>query len=453
MKKSVVIGNAQAFWGDRTDAAAHMLAKNPAIDFITFDYLAEVSMSILAIQREKNPALGYAQDFIEVVKSVIPFWIKGSQVKLIANAGGLNPKACAEACNEVLRQFGCVKKIGIVTGDDVLDRLKADVKSPDFNHLESRQSLESIHSRIVTANAYLGAEPIIEALRKGAEIVITGRVADPSLTVAAAAYYYSWDLQDYAKIGGATIAGHVIECGTQSTGGIFTHWLELPNEAPIGFPLVEIEEDGSFTVTKCQGTGGRVSIEVVKEQLLYEIGDPANYLSPDATVSFLNLKLSDSGENRVFVCQGTGSSPPETLKVSATYRAGYKAEGFLGFVGCKAKLKAEKAAQVILNALKEKNMEPSDFYYECLGTGAIVPLIKEKDDFIEVILRVAASDPKKDVIEAFTKEIAPLVTGGPPGTSGYTSGRPQVRPMFGYWPCLIDRKLITPRVDILEVES
>ena len=289
------IGNGSGFWGDNGDGPIQLVQQTSDLDYLTLDYLAEVSLSIMAAQREKDPLAGYAKDFVSVIERLIPFWRNGSKVKVIANAGGLNPTQCAKACADVLRKHGVIKKIGVVAGDDVLDHFK-----------ESAQ--ETFKSKLVTANAYLGAQPLVEVLKQGADIVITGRVADPSLTVAPAAAHFGWNLNDYPKIASVTIAGHLIECGTQVTGGISNLWPNIPNLEMIGFPIVEIENDGTFTVTKPAGTGGVVNQWTVKEQLLYEIGDPGNYLSPDVTVSFLGLKLSQTGENRIKISGAIGKA-------------------------------------------------------------------------------------------------------------------------------------------------
>ena len=249
--KPVRIGNAQAFWGDRTDAAAEMLAREPGLDYLTLDYLAEVSMSILAMQRERDPGAGYAREFVEVVRSLVPYWTSGGRCRLIANAGGLNPQGCADGCRTVLTEAGCRPlKIGVVTGDDVSELLSAaNASSSDFQNLDTHAKLTEVRDRLVTANAYLGARPIVEALAGGADIIITGRVADPSLVVAPCIHHFGWNENELDRLAGATVAGHLIECGTQATGGISTDWLDLPDAAHIGFPIVDVSDDGSCVVT------------------------------------------------------------------------------------------------------------------------------------------------------------------------------------------------------------
>lgn len=440
-KSPIKIGNAGGFWGDSPHAAARLLKQQPDLDFLTMDYLAEVSLSIMAIQ-QKDADSGYAKDFIKIIKSLIPLWKEGAHVKIVTNAGGLNPTACAKACQEALKQEGLIKKIGIVEGDNVLGLLKQSTDAPFFRNLDTQESLKEIESQLVTANVYLGASGIVQALSLDAEIVITGRVADPSLTVAPCMYHYGWKDTDYQKIAGATIAGHLIECGTQATGGISTHWLDLADPATIGFPIVEVFEDGSCVLTKPQNTSGEVSVRTTKEQLLYEIGDPSKYLSPDATVSFLGLQLVEDGPQRVRITGAVGAAPPSTLKVSATYRKGYRCDATLAIVGPDVALKGERCGQIIRERVRQAGFDLQQFRVECVGTGALAPgVMKVETQPFECMLRISAADTRYEALECFAQEIAPLVTSGPQGVTGYISGRPKIRQVFGYWPCLINREL------------
>jgi Acyclic terpene utilisation family protein AtuA len=451
MVKPVKIGNAQGFWGDQPGAAARLLSQQPDLDYLTLDYLAEVSLSIMAAQREKDPERGYAADFVEVVRSLIPHWEKGSQVKVVANAGGLNPHGCAQACLRFLRESSRSIKVAVVSGDDVLSILQADPTNSLYRHLETGQSLEEVRESLVTANAYLGAKQIADALRQGADLVITGRVADPSLTVGPCLAHFNWDENQYDHLAGATIAGHLIECGTQVTGGISTHWLNMEDPAHLGFPIVEVAEDGSCVVTKPLGTGGAVDVFTVKEQLLYEIGDPERYLSPDATVSFMKVQVTPTTKDHVCVQGARGSPPPSTLKVSATYRHGYRAEGLLTFFGSEVEKKARRCGEILLQRVKDAGFELQNTLIECLGTGDVVPLLnKDRHQPIECVLRVAASDSNKESLECFVREIASLVTSGPQGVTGYTSGRPHIRPIFSYWPCLIELSRVKPLLKLIE---
>lgn len=444
------IANAQAFWGDSSFAASTLMKQEPSIDYLTLDYLSEVTLSILAIQKEQDHEKGYARDFLEVIASLVPFWMKGSNVKIISNAGGLNPLQCALDCQKILRESNCQKKIAVVLGDDVFESLKADDANPLYNHLETHHSLKSVLNRLVTANAYLGAQPIVEAIQKNADIIITGRCADPSLTVAPCIAHFNWRKDAYDKIAAATVAGHLIECGTQVTGGISTHWLEVPDKVNMGFPIIEMNESGTFIVTKPKGSGGQVTIESVKEQLLYELGDPSKYLSPDATVSFLSLSLEEQAKDRIVVAGAKGRAPPPTYKVSGTYQEGYRTEGTLAIFGSEARKKAKLAGEILLKRLESHGLHFKRSLIECLGTGDIVPgVFKDNDQANECLLRIAVADDNKESIEYFSKELASLVTSGPQGTTGYISGRPHIRKCFGYWPCLILRENVTPKVQLL----
>ena len=418
-------------------------------------------MSILASQRERDSTAGYARDFVEVVHSLIPFWQKGSKVRVISNAGGLNPHGCAKACAEVLRQAGIHSmKIGVVTGDDVLPVFKSGpakgARSNLFANLETGEPLTKVLGSLVTASAYLGAQPIAEALKTGADIVITGRVADPSLTVAPCVAEFGWDWNDHDRIAGATIAGHLIECGTQVTGGISTDWLAIPDPANIGFPIVEVSSDGTCVVTKPKLTGGVVSERTVKEQLLYEIGDPDSYLSPDVTVSFLSLQVREEKKNRVRVSGARGRSPTSSYKVSASYRDGFWAQGMLTVFGRDAVAKARRSGGVILQRVRQAGHELQRSSVECVGADACMPGLLDKSieaELLETVLRVTVADPRREAVERFTKEMSPLICGGPQGVTGYAAGRPRVHEVFGYWPCLIDKREVNARVDILTCEQ
>jgi len=451
------VGNAQGFWGDQPDAGWRLVEGAPDLDVLTFDYLAEVSMSILASQRQRDPSLGYARDFVDVVRSLAPRWAaqlaSGARPvpKVVANAGGLNPRGCALACLAALSEGGCRgMRVAVVHGDDVLERIR---DSPDdFEHLETGAPLKPLGDRLVTANVYLGAAPVMAALRSGADLVVTGRVADPSLTVAPCAVHHGWTLDEHDRIAGATVAGHVIECGTQVTGGISTHWLDVPDLPHVGFPIVEVEPDGSFVVTKPDGTGGSVDERTVKEQLLYEIGDPEKYLSPDVTASFLSLDVESVGRNRVRVSGATGRPPPRMLKVSATYGAGFRAAGTLAIFGRDCVDKARRCGEIVRLRLVEAVGEPAEFRVECLGAGDVVPGVTAPPvGLMEVVLRIAVADGRREVVERFARELMALVAAGPQGVTGYAEGRPRVHEVFGYWPCAIDRDAVTPVVELLEV--
>jgi hypothetical protein len=457
MSEIVRIGNAQAFWGDRSDAAAEMLDREPELDYLTLDYLAEVSMSILATQRDRDPSAGFARDFLDVIRSLAPYWAAGGRCRLITNAGGLNPLGCAEACRATLEAAGCrALNIAVVAGDDVLPILR-NIAGPSaaetlFRNLDSGAPFGEVVDRLVTANAYIGAAPIVEALAHGADIVITGRTADPSLTVAACMHHFGWGADEWNRMAGATVAGHLIECGTQVTGGISTDWLNVPHPATIGFPIVEVARDGSCVVTKPQGTGGCVSEPTVKEQLLYEIGDPGRYLSPDVTVSFLALDVTELGNDRVRVSGAAGSPPPPSLKVSATYRDGYRATGTLTVVGRDAVTKARRLGEIVLQRVADAGFPLRDTLIECLGASdavaGVLPLAVSHALW-ETVVRIGVEAQSREAVERFAKELMPLVTAGPQGVCGYADGRPHVQPVIRYWPCLIEQSRVASTVSLL----
>ena len=453
MKDVVRIGNAQAFWGDRPSAARDLLAQEPDLDYLTMDYLAEVSMSILALQRERDPQLGYPRDFVEVVRQLAEYWAAGGRCRLVANAGGLDPAACAAACRAALEQAGCRPlTIGVVSGDDVLHLLKSADGGDDFKNLDSGEPLDAVRERLVTANAYMGCAGVVRALDAGADIVITGRVADPSLVVAACVHAFGWSLDDWDRLAGATVAGHLLECGTQVTGGISTDWLDLPDPAHVGFPIADVDRTGGCVVTKSPRSGGAVTAATVKEQLIYEIGDPGRYLSPDVCVSFLGLDVAEIAADRVRVTNAKGTPPPPTLKVSATHRDGFRAAGTLTIVGAGARKKAERCGGIVLDRLREAGCTYRDTIVECLGQGGSVPvsgIFAEGDDARETVLRIAVESESRANVEAFARELMPLVTAGPQGTTGYAEGRPRVHPVFRYWPCLVDAARVELQVATL----
>lgn len=444
--KTVRIANAQGFWGDRDDAALQTLLREPELDYLTLDYLAEVSLSLLALQRQRNPAAGYAQDFVQVIRSLAPYWAAGGKCRLITNAGGLDPLACAQACAQALHEEGCPElRIGVVSGDDLTDTLRSAPERHAFQNLDTGVSAARIVDRLITANAYVGADPIVQALDQGAQIVITGRVADPSLTVAACRYHFQWQPDDWNRLAGATVAGHLIECGTQVTGGIATDWLDVPDTAHLGFPIVEVSDDGGCVVTKPRGSGGWVNRRTVTEQLLYEIGDPARYLSPDVTVSFVSLQLEDLGNDRVRVRGASGAPRPDSLKVSATYRDGYRAAGTLTIVGRNAVRKGRHCGEIVLRHVQDAGHLLRDSVVECLGSGGGTDTVlqdRTPSGALETVLRIAVEADSREAVECFTKELMPLVTAGPQGTTGYAEGRPKVHPIFRYWPCLVPREEI-----------
>ena len=445
---AIQIGNAAGFLGDNLDAP-RLLAEAGQLDYLTLEYLAELTLSILARVREKNPQAGYAGDFLDVLKSLRSVLKEQPKLKLVTNAGGMNPAACAKAAGKILSEAGLGDvTIGIVSGDDLLaDISRLQEAGCQLENLETGERLDTSKLSLVSANAYLGARPIVEALQGGARIVITGRVADASLTVGPAVHEFGWDWQDWNLLAAASVAGHIIECGAQATGGLYRHWEEL-DLGHVGYPIAELDADGKLFITKPAEQGGRVNRDTVIEQLLYEIGDPRHYLTPDVDVDFTSLEVLASGTDRVAVENATGYMAPPSYKVSAAYRNGFAASGQLLVCGRDAASKAQACGEMILARLETAGYEYEHALVECLGTGVSAPGFKPQGDVREVMLRVSVRDSRREAVERFTKEIAPLITSGPPGLAGYASGRSPVRPVFAYWPTLVPKELVSPQVKV-----
>jgi hypothetical protein len=446
--RSVRIGNGCGFWGDNPDAPL-VLAEKGGLHYLTLDYLAELTMSILALQRQRDPAAGYAADFLDVLERLAPFLRDQPDLKIITNAGGMNPAGCAARARQALDRAGLAdRRVGVVTGDDLSPRLDALLNQGwPFNNLDTGKPLGAVRPCVVSANAYLGARPLAEALQAGASIVIAGRAADASLTVGPAVHEFGWAWDDWDRLAGATVAGHLIECGAQATGGLWCNWQDAPDLANVGYPIAELSQDGSFLLGKPQGTGGAVNQEIIAEQLLYEVGDPAAYLTPDVVADFTSVQLTERGRDVVHVGSARGRPATDTYKVSIAYRDGYGASGTVVVAGPAAAAKARRCGEIVLERLRRAGAEPQHAHVEVLGAGACLPQPSEIDP-PEVVLRVAVRDARRAVVERFSKELAPLVTSGPPGVTGYTSGRPVVREVFAYWPSLVPKAAVAAEVHL-----
>jgi hypothetical protein len=420
--KRVRIGNGCGFWGDNLDAPVR-LASTGNLDYLTLEYLAELTMSILAVQKQKDPAAGYAHDFIDVLGRLGPILKDRPQLKVVTNAGGMNPKACATKAGDTLAKAGLGgTRIGVIAGDDLMPRLdELFTAGHALKHLDTGEPLASIRDRVVSANAYLGAEPIVRAFKLGARIVMTGRVADASLTVGPAVFEFGYGFgeADLDRLAAATVAGHLIECGAQATGGLWINADDSTRMADVGYPIVEMAEDGTFAITKPANTGGAVNVETISEQLLYEVGDPARYYTPDVVANFTTVHLQQAGPDAVAVTGGTGNGLTDTYKVSIAYRDGFMSAGTLVIVGPGATGKAYRSGAILLEKLKQAGFTYAATNVEALGGGDCVPnVVKATADPPEVVLRVAVRDPNRAAVERFTKEFAPLVTSGFAGTTG-----------------------------------
>ena len=440
------IGGASGFWGDSSIGAPQLVASGE-IDILVFDYLAELTMSILAAQRMKNPDAGFALDFVTVTMKQVLRDCLAKNIRVVSNAGGVNPQACAKLLAQVAAEQGLSPKIAVVTGDDVT-ALLPNLRKEDVRELQSGKPLPE---RIVSANAYLGALPIKAALDAGADVVITGRCVDSAVTIGALMHAFDWHADEHDKLAQAALAGHIIECGAQATGGLFTDWQTVPDWANIGYPIVECYADGRFTVSKPAGTGGLVTPAVVAEQILYEIGDPAAYILPDVVCDFTEVKLTQSGKNRVDVNNARGRPPTRTYKVSSTYAEGFRSVAQLTLIGFDAAAKARRTGEALLERTQAifKVQGLADYSatrIDIVGAEAAYGPHANAAGTREVIMRLAVRHKDKRALEIFAKEFAAPGTSFAPGTTGGGSGRPDVAPSIQQFAFLLDKSRLSPTV-------
>jgi hypothetical protein len=447
------IANGSAFWGDSQEAPIQLLRGGP-LDYLTLDYLAEITMSILQKQRARDPRAGFATDFPGVIKRGAPEIVKRG-VKVIANAGGINPEGCAQAAAAALKAAGHENqiKIGLVTGDDIMLRLDEFVdRGIDFRNLDTGQPLSAIRSHVQSANVYFGAFPIADALSRGAGIVITGRCNDAALALGPMIRDFAWRADDWDRLAAGTIAGHVIECGAQCTGGnCQADWQSTPDFAGIGYPIIEAEADGSFVVTKHANTGGRVSVAGVTEQLLYEIGDPGNYITPDCIADFTTIAIEQQAPNRVRLSGIKGRSATEFYKVSISYSAGYKSVGTLVYSWPDAYEKACMADRILRERFNRMGLKFDAIHSEFGGVNATHGALAAapSPDIAEVVLRIAVRAADKAVVEQFTRALVPIALNGPPSVTGLGSGRPKAEEIVAYWPALIPKNMVQAQISVV----
>jgi hypothetical protein len=450
--KKVRVAAGQGFWGDWLEAPRRQV-EGGQIDYLMLDYLAEVTMSILQKQKERDPAMGYARDFVGAMESVMTA-VAERGVKVVANAGGVNPTACATAVRAAAAKQGKSDKlrIGVVTGDDLLPRIDELIAGGhELRNMDTNEPLSTVRDRVLSANAYLGSKPIVEALAKGANVVITGRSTDTALTMAPLRHEFGWRDDQYDLLAAGIIAGHIIECGAQCSGGNCLYdWRNIPDLANVGYPIVEASADGTFIVTKHDKTGGRVSVHSVTEQCVYEMGDPRSYITPDVVADFTTIHLEDAGPDRVKVYGIKGRPATDKLKVSIAYRAGFKAVGTLVYAWPEALDKAKLADQILRERLKNLGLSFDQVLTEFVGVSSTHgPLVGDAGDPPEVQLRIGVRSEDKAMVERFTREIAPLVLNGPPTVTGFAGGRPKVEEIVAYWPALIDKTVVTPKVEVV----
>jgi hypothetical protein len=420
------------------------------------DYLAEITMSIMQKMRARDPNAGYARDFLQVVGRVLPKCLD-QNIKIVANAGGVNPQACVAGLAEVVKKLGLSGKVkvGVVAGDDIMDRLDEFIaKDIRLENMETGESLSTVRDRVASANVYFGAAPIAEALAQGAQIIVTGRCTDTGLTLGPMIHEFGWALNDWDKISAGTIAGHILECGAQATGGNHqVDWQTIPDFWNIGYPIAEASEDGSFVITKHANTGGRVSLATVTEQLMYEMGDPQNYITPDGIADFTSIKLQADGENRVRVSGITGKPATEFYKVSVSFADGFKAVGGLIYAWPDAYAKAKAIDATLRKRLDSLGLKFDEMLSQYIGVNATHEGLngEPSPDIAEVMLRIGVRSKDKNAVDRFTKEIAPLALSGPPTVTGFGGGRPKVEEVIAYWPALIPKSAVAPKVEVITV--
>jgi hypothetical protein len=442
------IGGASGFWGD-SSVGAPQLVNSGLIDVLVFDYLAETTMAILVAAQRKNPDAGYATDFVDsAMRQVLPEVVKRG-IKVISNAGGINPKACAKALAALATELGVTLRIAVVDGDDVRASLPALRSAAPQGVLVNLVSNQAVPEKLLSANAYLGAEPIARALSAGADVVITGRCVDSAVTLGPLIHHFGWTMDQYDQLAGGSLVGHILECGCQATGGLFTDWQSVPDWAHIGYPIAQVEADGSFTVSKVPGTGGLVSCATVGEQLLYEIGDPGAYLLPDVACDFRQVRMEQVGENQVRVSGARGGPPPATLKVSATAMAGWRCSSSLVIVGIDAVAKARRSGEALLERTRELIMAQGwgDFSatrIEVLGAESLYGPHAAPPTLREVMMRVAVHHERREALNLFAREFAAAGTSWSPGTTGAGGGRPAVSPLIVPCAFLIPRAAVVP---------
>jgi hypothetical protein len=455
MKEKVRIAAGQGFWGDLPEAPVRQLQGGP-IDYLMLDYLAEVTMSIMQKQKARDPNAGYARDFVPLMKEILSACVERN-IKVIANAGGVNVEGCANAVADVARDLGLSGKvrIGIVTGDDILGRIDDFIaRGIELRNMDTNEPLATVRDRIQSANAYLGAAPIVRSLDQEAQVVITGRATDTGLTLAPMVHEFGWAADDWDKLAAGTVAGHIIECGAQCSGGNCQYeWQTIPDLANIGFPIAEASADGTFVITKHQGTGGRVNIPSIKEQLVYEMGDPHAYITPDCVADFTTIQLADDGPDRVRVFGIKGQPATDSLKVSISYSSGYKAVGTLVYAWPDAYAKAKAADKILRARLERLGLRFDQILTEFIGANATHgPLAGEPPaDLAELQFRVGVRSNDRSSVERFTREIAPLILTGPPAVTGFAGGRPKVEEIVAYWPALIPKSEISANVKLIVV--
>jgi hypothetical protein len=447
MRETIRIANAGGYWGDDLTQFQRQVELGP-VDYVTLDFLAEITMSIMQKQRARDSKSGYARDFIGQVERALPLLVD-RKIKVITNAGGVNPLACRGTLMERIHQHKLSIEVAAVVGDDLMDRLgELNAQGVTLDNMEDGAAFQKVRSHISSANAYFGAWPVVEALRSGAHIVVTGRVTDTGITLAPMIHEFEWKPDDWDRLAAGIVAGHIVECGAQSTGGNFTDWHQVKHFETIGYPIVEVSPDGSFVVTKHAGTGGAVTVRTVTEQLVYEMGDPRSYITPDVVADFGSIRLEQAGRDRVRVWGVKGRPAPTSLKVSASYFEGWKASGSLIISAPEAVAKAHAFADLFWKRLSVRFAET---HTELVGHSSCWGPLAPESEPNEVLLRLSCRDKDKDKIEQFAKMVPAVILSGPPGVA-VTSGRPAAQEVVAYWPALVPRDKVKAKLVIRDGE-
>ena len=449
MSKTVRIGCHSGFWGD-TETAAVQLVRHGNVDYLVSDYLAEVTMSIMAAQKLRNPQAGYAVDFVTAVMGPLAREIAEKKIKVVTNAGGVNPQACRDAVLKACEAAGVTLKVAVVLGDDILPRAE-ELRAAGIREMDTGAELPS---KIVSMNAYLGGFPIARALAEGADVVITGRCVDSAVTLGALIHAFSWSPEDLDRLAAGTLCGHIIECGAQCNGGNFTDWRLVPDYDNMGFPIAEVSSDGSFVLSKPEDTGGLITTATVAEQMLYEIGDPRAYIVPDVVCDFTEARYEQVGKDRVRVSGARGRPPTDTYKVSTTFPDGFKFASIFMLGGREAAAKGRHSAESIVKKtrrmFKDKGMADfRDVSIEVIGAEATYGPHSRAQDSREVVVKIAAKHDQKEALSLLGREIAPMSTGGVVGMAGsFGAGRVSPSPVIRMFSCLVPKNQVPVTVDV-----
>jgi len=446
MERIVRIGCGAGFWGDTPEGPAQLVRRG-GIDYLVMDYLAEITMSILARMKAKDPKAGYATDFVSLVMRPLAAEIAAGKIRVVTNAGGVNPGACRDALVALFAELGVDLKVALVEGDDLSPQIEE--MRPGITEMFSGAPLPG---KLASVNAYLGAFPIAQALARGADVVVTGRCVDSALVLGPLIHEFGWGPQDHDQLSGGSLAGHVIECGTQCTGGVFTDWRQVPGWDDMGFPIALCAADGSFEIVKPEGTGGLITPASIAEQVVYEVGDPGAYILPDVTCDWRDVRIKATGENRVRVSGARGRAPTGSLKVSATFNDGWRSSITMMIAGRDAVAKAEAVGAAILaraTRLIAAACLPgfSETSVEVLGAESAYGAQSQARSAREVVLKIAVRSPSKDALEIFGREIFPAATAMVQSLTGFAGGRPKPQPVVRLFSFLADKARITPMVE------